>query len=61
MSEREQARDKVIAKACKWADSRKAKAAAPPDQKSAAQTKHRQNEHELAEAVEKFQKTTDHR
>lgn len=55
MTDTERARDKVLAKACKWADSRKAKACATDKQK--AQTTHRQSEHELAEAVEKYQET----
>lgn len=55
-NKKQAALDKLVAKACNWAESRKAKAAAPPDQKSAAQTKHRQSEHELAEAVEHYRK-----
>ena len=56
-NKKQAALDKLVAKACNWSDSRKAKAAAPPEQKAAAQTKHRQSEHELAEAVEKFQQS----
>lgn len=53
MHEKEQAAlDKVIAKACKWADSRMLKAAAIGQDKVRAQTRHRQDEHELAEAIE---------
>ncbi|MFZ3286590.1 MAG: hypothetical protein WA191_07040 [Telluria sp.] len=48
--------DKVVAKACKWLDSRQAKAAAPDEQRRRAQFKHLRDGNELAEAVEKFRK-----
>lgn len=57
MENKEQAAlDKLVAKACKWADSRNAKAAATGQDKVKAQSRHRQDEHELAEAVEKYRK-----
>lgn len=48
--------DKVVAKACKWADSRQARAVATGEHKPRAQFKHKQDGNELAEAVEKFRK-----
>lgn len=49
--------DKVIAKACKWSATRLAKARATGPALTKAQSAHRQSEHELAEAVEKYQKS----
>lgn len=45
---------KVIAKACKWADSRKAVQVAPPEQKAREAGRYEQSGNELAEAVEKY-------
>lgn len=50
------ARDKVVSKACDLIDSRNAKNALRGAAKEAAKSKQRENENELAEAVEKFQK-----
>lgn len=50
-------RDKVVAKACKWLESRQAKAAATGEQKARAQHRHKKDGDELAEAVEKFNKS----
>jgi hypothetical protein len=50
------ARDKVVSKACTWADSRQNKAAAKGGDKASAQFKHKKDGDELAEAVEKYQK-----
>jgi hypothetical protein len=52
----EKARDKVVAKACKWLDSRRAKAAAIGELKTQAQYRHKKDGDELAEAVEKLRK-----
>jgi hypothetical protein len=48
---------KVIAKACNWADRRKAVQIAPPSEKARAAGQYKESGHELAEAVEKFRKT----
>ncbi|MBD8531531.1 MULTISPECIES: hypothetical protein [unclassified Massilia] len=50
------ARDKVVAKARSWLSSRKAKAAATGQERERAQSRHRQDGNELAEAVEKLEK-----
>ena len=49
-------RDKVVAKARSWASSRRAKAAATGPDRERAQSRHRQDGNELAEAVEKLEK-----
>ncbi len=49
-------KDKVVAKARKWASSRRAKAAATGPERERAQSRHRQDGNELAEAVEKLEK-----
>jgi len=49
-------RDKVVAKARNWASSRRAKAAATGPDRERAQSRHRQDGNELAEAVEKLEK-----
>lgn len=49
-------KDKVVAKARKWASSRRAKAAATGQDRERAQSRHRQDGNELAEAVEKLEK-----
>lgn len=49
-------KDKVVAKARKWASSRRAKAAATGLERERAQSRHRQDGNELAEAVEKLEK-----
>lgn len=49
-------KDKVVAKARKWASSRRAKAAATGPERERAQFRHRQDGNELAEAVEKLEK-----
>lgn len=49
-------KDKVVAKARKWASSRRAKAAASGPDRERAQSRHRQDGNELAEAVEKLEK-----
>ncbi len=49
-------KDKVVAKARKWASSRRAKAAATGPDRERAQSRHRQDGNELAEAVEKLEK-----
>ncbi len=51
-----QAATKVIAKACSWADRRKAAAAAPEDQKAREVGRYQASGRELAEAVEKYRK-----
>ena len=50
-------RDKVLAKACKWVSSRRAKAVATGAERERAQSRHRLDGNELAEAVEKLEKT----
>lgn len=45
---------KVIAKACTWADRRKAVQVAPPEQKARAAGRYEQSGEELAAAVEKY-------
>lgn len=45
---------KVVAKACKWHDSRQAKAGTTGKQKDRAQSRHREDGNELSEAVEKY-------
>lgn len=50
-------KDKVVAKARKWASSRRAKAVAPGPERDRALSRHRQDGNELAEAVEKFEKS----
>jgi hypothetical protein len=50
------ARNKVVSKACDWADSRQNKASAKGGDKASAQFKHKKDGDELAEAVEKYQK-----
>lgn len=47
---------KVVAKACKWADRRRAVQAAPKDQKAREVGRLNQSGDELAEAVEKYRK-----
>lgn len=47
---------KVIAKACKWYDRRRAVQAAPHDQKAREAGRYKQSGNELAEAVEKYRK-----
>jgi hypothetical protein len=49
-------KDKVVAKARNWFSSRRAKAAATGADKERAQSRHRQDGNELAEAVEKLEK-----
>jgi hypothetical protein len=49
-------RDKVVAKARNWFSSRKAKAMATGAERERAQSRHRQDGNELAEAVEKLEK-----
>lgn len=56
-----EAESKVIAKACKWLDSRQAKAAATGEQKARLQYQHKKDGDELAEAVEKMRKTVHHK
>jgi hypothetical protein len=55
MSE-EIAKDKVVAKARSWLSSRRAKATATGAERERAQSRHRQDSNELAEAVEKLEK-----
>ena len=50
-------KDKVLAKASKWVSSRRAKAAAKGPEKERAQSRHHQDGNELAEAVEKLEKS----
>lgn len=52
----ERAKDKVVAKAQRWASSRRAKAVAPGPERDRALSRHRQDGNELAEAVEKLEK-----
>lgn len=47
---------KVIAKACTWADRRKAMQAAPEDQVAREAGRYKVSIHELAEAVEHYRK-----
>jgi len=49
-------KDKVVAKARNWMTSRRAKAAAIGPARERAQSRHRQDGNELAEAVEKLEK-----
>lgn len=53
---RNAARDKLVHKACNWHEWRQVKQLATGDDRIGAQTKLRQSEHELAEAVEKYKK-----
>jgi len=48
---------KVIAKACSWADKRKAVQVAPPDEKARAAGRYEKSGEELADAVEKYRGT----
>ena len=57
----ERDKDKVVAKAQRWASSRRVKAAAIGLDKKRAETRHRQDGNELAEAVEKFEKSLQRR
>jgi hypothetical protein len=50
---------KVIAKACTWADRRKAVQVAPPDEKKRAAGRYEKSGVELAEAVEHYRRATD--
>lgn len=52
----ERAKDKVVAKAQRWVSSRRAKAIATGPEKERAQSLHREDGNELAQAVEKFEK-----
>lgn len=52
----EKAKDKVVAKARDWVSSRRTKAAAIGLDRERAQSRHRQDGNELAEAVEKLEK-----
>jgi hypothetical protein len=52
---------KVIAKACTWADRRKAVQAARPDEKKRAAGLYEKSGEELAEAVEHYRRATDKR
>lgn len=52
----ERDKDKVVAKAQRWVSSRRAKAVATGPEKERAQSRHRQDGNELAEAVEKLEK-----
>jgi len=53
----ERDKDKVVAKAQRWVSSRRAKAVATTGpEKERAQSRHRQDGNELAEAVEKLEK-----
>ena len=56
LSPESHAATKVIAKACSWADSRRAVQAAPQDQRAREVGRLRKNGDELAEAVEKYRK-----
>lgn len=47
---------KVIAKACKWADRRRAVQVAPKSQKAREAGRYEESGDELAEAVEKYRK-----
>jgi len=49
-------KDKVLAKARNWVSSRRAKAVAIGSARERAQSRHRQDGNELAEAVEKLEK-----
>lgn len=51
---------KVIAKACTWADRRKAAQIAPADKQRRAQGRYEQSGVELAQAVEKYRKAGEH-
>lgn len=53
---RDRARDKVLVRASTWLDCRNAKSASTGAAKQAAQSKQRDAENELAEAVEKYRK-----
>jgi len=48
---------KVIAKACTWADRRKAVSSAAPEQKAREAGRYEASGNELAEAVEHYRKT----
>lgn len=54
-------RDKVVAKARNWASSRRAKAASTGPEKVRAESRHRLDGNELAEAVEKLEKSFQHK
>lgn len=56
----QKARDKVVAKAQRWVSSRRAKAAATGPDRERAQSRHRLDGNELAEAVEKLEKSFQH-
>lgn len=53
----EYAATKVLAKACNWADQRKAVQVAPPSEKARAAGRYKESGKELAEAVEKYRAT----
>ena len=53
----ERNRDKVVAKAQRWVSSKRAKVVATVPEKERAQSRHREDGNELAEAVEKFEKS----
>lgn len=53
----ERNRDKVVAKAQRWVSSKRAKVVATGPDKRNAESRHRQDGNELAEAVEKFEKS----
>lgn len=53
----ERNRDKVVAKAQRWVSSKRAKVVATGPEKERAQSRHREDGNELAEAVEKFEKS----
>jgi hypothetical protein len=50
------ARATLVNRACAWFDSRQAKSFLAGKAKDSAQTKHRESEHDLAGAVEEYQK-----
>lgn len=56
LSHESKAATKVIAKACTWADRRKAVQAAPPAQKAREAGRYERSGDELAEAVEHYRK-----